>query len=181
MKNIRPFEDFYPEIDDSAWIDPSAVVIGDTHIGAGSTIWPNVTIRGDINKIRIGENTNIQDNSLLHISHDSQYMPGGAPLIIGSHVTVGHMVTLHGCRIGDYCLVGMGSIVLDNAILGDRVMIGAGSLVPPAKKLESGYLYLGSPVKQARPLKDSELEFLEYSAEYYRQLAVRHKQTSFPE
>lgn len=181
MKNIRPFEDFYPQIDDTAWVDPSAVVIGNTHIGAGSNVWPNVTIRGDIHKIRIGENTNIQDNSLLHISHDSKYLPGGAPLIIGSNVTVGHMVTLHGCQIGDYCLIGMGSIVLDNAIIEDRVMIGAGSLVPPGKKLESGYLYVGSPVKQARSLKDTEIEFLEYSAENYRELALRHKETSFPE
>jgi carbonic anhydrase/acetyltransferase-like protein (isoleucine patch superfamily) len=175
MKNIRAFEDFTPQIDDRAWVDPTAVVIGNTHIGAGSNIWPNVTIRGDIHKIRIGENTNIQDNSLLHISHDSQYLPGGAPLIIGSNVTVGHQVTLHGCQIGDYCLIGMGSIVLDNARIQDRVMIGAGSLVPPGKVLDSGYLYVGSPVKQARELKPSELEFLEYSAEHYCELAQRHQ------
>jgi carbonic anhydrase/acetyltransferase-like protein (isoleucine patch superfamily) len=175
MKNIRDFEDFCPEIDDTVWIDPTAVVIGDTHIGAGSNVWPNVTIRGDINKIRIGEKTNIQDNSLLHNSHDSKYMPGGAALIIGSYVTVGHQVTLHGCQIGDYCLIGMGSIVLDNAQVQDRVMIGAGSLVPPGKVLESGYLYVGSPVKQVRELKPGELEFLEYSAEHYCELARRHR------
>lgn len=178
MKNIRPFENYHPQIDDSAFIDPSAVVIGNTHIGAGSSIWPNVTIRGDIHKIRIGKNTNIQDNSLLHISHDSEFLPGGAPLIVGDHVTVGHMVTLHGCQIGNYCLIGMGSILLDNAQIEDQVMIGAGSLVSPGKKLESGYLYLGSPVKQIRKLKNKELEFLEYSAEHYRQLSIRHKETS---
>lgn len=175
MKNIRTFDDFTPQIHASAWIDPSAVIIGDTHIGAHSNVWPNVTIRGDIHKIRIGEHTNIQDNSLLHISHDSQYLPGGAPLIIGNYVTVGHQVTLHGCRIADFCLIGMGSIVLDNAQVAERVMIGAGSLVPPGKQLESGYLYVGSPVKQIRELKPSELEFLEYSAAHYCELAQRHR------
>lgn len=180
MKNIRPFEDYHPEIHDTAWIDPSAVVIGNTHIGAGSSIWPNVTIRGDIDKIRIGENTNIQDNSLLHISHDSEYLPGGAPVIVGNNVTVGHMVTLHGCQVGDYCLIGMGSILLDNAQLESRVMVGAGSLVPPGKKLESGYLYLGNPAKKVRELRQTELDFFEYSAQHYRQLADRHRKTSFP-
>ena len=175
MKNIRLFETFYPEIADSAWIDPSAVIIGNTHIGEGSSVWPNVTIRGDIHKIRIGDNTNIQDNSILHISHDSQFLPGGAPLIVGNHVTVGHLVTLHGCQISDYCLIGMGSIVLDNAVLDSHIMIGAGSLVPGGKQLESGYLYIGSPVKKVRKLKEQELEFLEYSAEHYRALGIRHK------
>ena len=177
MKNIRPFETFYPEIADSAWIDPSAVIIGNTHIGESSSVWPNVSIRGDIHKIRIGENTNIQDNSILHISHDSEFLPGGAPLIVGNHVTVGHLVTLHGCQISDYCLIGMGSIVLDNAVLESHIMVGAGSLVPGGKKLESGYLYLGSPVKKVRKLKEPELEFLEYSAEHYRQLGIRHKKS----
>ncbi|MGD2118179.1 MAG: gamma carbonic anhydrase family protein [Chromatiales bacterium] len=178
MKNIRPFENHHPQIADDAWIDPSAVVIGDTHIGSGSSVWPNVTIRGDIHKIRIGDNTNIQDNSLLHISHDSKFLPGGAPLIVGNFVTVGHLVTLHGCQIGDYCLIGMGSIILDNAVLDSNVMVGAGSLVPGGKKLESGFLYLGSPAKKVRELKDEELEFLEYSAEHYRQLAIRHRNST---
>lgn len=178
MQNIRPFEGIYPTIHDDAWIDPSAVVIGDTHIGAGSSIWPNVTVRGDIHHIRIGDNTNIQDNSLLHISHVSKFLPEGAPLTVGSHVTVGHMVTLHGCQIGDYCLVGMGSVVLDNAVLEPRVMLGAGSLVAPGKRLESGYLYLGNPARQVRELKPQELEFLDYSAEHYRQLAARHRASS---
>lgn len=179
MKNIRPFEGFQPEIDDTAWVDPSAVVIGNTHIGPGSSIWPNVTIRGDIHKIRIGENTNIQDNSLLHISHDSKFMPGGAPLLIGDNVTVGHSVTLHGCRIGNLCLIGMGSIVLDNARVEDNVMIGAGSLVAGGKQLQSGFLYVGRPAKQIRPLNESEMEFLSYSAENYRKLAYQHRDTSF--
>jgi len=181
MKNIRPFEDFFPQIDDSAWVDPSAVVIGNSRIGAGSSIWPNVTIRGDINKIRIGENTNVQDNSLLHISHDSPFLPGGAPLLVGNNVTVGHLVTLHGCQIEDFCLIGMGSIVLDNAQLESHVMIGAGSLVPGNKRLESGFLYMGSPVKQVRELKDEEMQYLQYSADYYQELAQRHKNTSFPD
>jgi carbonic anhydrase/acetyltransferase-like protein (isoleucine patch superfamily) len=175
MTNIRHFDNYYPEIDPTVWIDPSAVVIGNTKIGARSSVWPNVTIRGDIHKIRIGEETNIQDNSILHISHDSEFMPGGAPLIIGSHVTVGHLVTLHGCQIADYCLVGMGSIILDNAFVEEQVMIGAGSLVPGGKQLESGFLYVGSPVKKIRKLTDKEKDFLVYSAENYHKLAEKHR------
>ena len=178
MKNIRSFEEFTPEIDDTAWVDESAVVIGNTHIGACSSVWPNVTIRGDIHKIRIGEKTNIQDNSMLHLSHDSEFMPGGAPCLIGNSVTVGHSVILHGCQVGNFCLVGMGSVVLDNAVLEDYVMIGAGSLVPGGKRLESGYLYVGSPVKQVRELNSKERAFLQYSADKYCELAHRHRDTS---
>jgi carbonic anhydrase/acetyltransferase-like protein (isoleucine patch superfamily) len=175
MSNLRPFEQYVPDIDDSAWVDPSAVVIGQVHLAAHSSIWPNVTVRGDINRIVIGQYTNIQDASVLHISHDSRFMPGGAALEIGNEVTVGHQVMLHGCRIGNRCLIGMSSLIMDHAVLGDEVMVGAGSLVPGGKELESGYLYVGRPVKKVRLLTDSEKEYLAYSASHYARLAERHR------
>ena len=124
-------------------------------------------IRGDINKIRIGDDTNIQDGSVLHVTHQGPFSPEGAELHIGSQVTVGHKVLLHGCRIGNRCLIGMGSIVTDNAVVEDGVMVGSGSLVPPNKVLESGFLYLGNPVLKKRPLSDREIEFLDYVANHY--------------
>jgi carbonic anhydrase/acetyltransferase-like protein (isoleucine patch superfamily) len=132
-------------------------------------------IRGDVSPIRIGDHTNIQDGSVLHVTHQSHYNPDGGPLIIGNHVTVGHKVLLHACEIGDYCLIGMGSIVMDFSVVEDRVMVGAGSVVPPKKRLESGYLYLGNPCKRVRPLNDGELEYLEYAPEHYVRLMKRYR------
>ena len=174
MVHIRAFEAKQPRIDPSAWIDPAAVVIGDVEIGAGSSIWPMSVIRGDIQAIRIGRDTNIQDGSVLHVTHDSSYSPGGRPLIVGDGVTVGHKVILHACTVGDHCLVGMGSIVLDGAVLEPRVMLGAGSLVSSGKRVEGGYLWLGSPARRIRPLSERELAYLEYAAQHYVRLAQRH-------
>ncbi len=168
---IRNFRDKTPQIGDQVYIDESAVVIGDVSLGDRSSVWPLTTIRGDINRIRIGADSNIQDGSVLHVTHRGEFSPEGAELIIGDQVTVGHKVLLHGCRIGNQCLIGMGSIVTDNAVIEDRVMIGSGSLVPPGKRLESGYLYLGNPVQQKRPLSDREIEFFAYVAEHYVKLA----------
>jgi carbonic anhydrase/acetyltransferase-like protein (isoleucine patch superfamily) len=164
---IRSFRGVSPRIGANSYIDESAVVIGDVEMGENCSVWPLTVIRGDINKIRIGDNTNIQDGSVLHVTHRGDFSPEGAELHIGSQVTVGHKVLLHGCRIGDRCLVGMGSIVTDNAIVEDLVMIGSGSLVPPNKVLQSGYLYLGNPVVQKRRLSDREIEFLSYVAGHY--------------
>ncbi len=138
--------------------------------GKDSSVWPLVAARGDVNYIRIGERTNIQDGSVLHLTRASKSNPDGYPLIIGDDVTVGHKVMLHGCQLGNRILVGMGAIVMDNAIVEDDVIIGGGSLVPPNKRLESGYLYVGSPVKQARPLTEQERAFLKISADNYVQL-----------
>jgi len=178
MKNIRNFEQHTPKIDDSAWIDEAAVVIGDVEIGAHSNIWPGTIVRGDIHHIRIGDNTNIQDASILHISHDSEFLPGGAPLTIGNGVTVGHKVILHGCTIKDNSLIGMGAIVMDNAIIESHVVVAAGSVVPGGKTLESGYLYVGSPARRVRKLTEKEIAFFDYSATHYVQLAQRHKNSS---
>jgi carbonic anhydrase/acetyltransferase-like protein (isoleucine patch superfamily) len=166
---IREFEGISPTIADSSYIDPSAVVIGDVVIGKNCSVWPLTIIRGDVNIIRIGDNTNIQDGSVLHVSHAGEFNPSGAELHIGNQVSVAHKVLLHGCRIGNQCMVGMGSIVMDDAIVEDQVMLGAGSLVPPGKRLKSGYLYIGSPVRQSRELSDREREFLIYLADHYVQ------------
>ena len=175
MNPMRSFEQHTPEIAADAWLDPLCLVIGDVHIGARSSVWPGVVIRGDIHRIRIGSDTNIQDGCVLHNSHDGPYMPGGSPLLIGDRVTVGHKAILHGCEIGDECLIGMGAVVMDKVIVEPGVMIGATSLVPPGKRLQSGYLYTGSPARQARELSASEREYLVYSAQYYVKLAQRHR------
>ncbi|CPR16540.1 carbonic anhydrase, family 3 [Brenneria goodwinii] len=157
----------FPIIGENVMIDASSVVIGKVTLGNDVSIWPLVAIRGDVNDIHIGARSNIQDGSVLHITHGSEKNPEGNPLIIGEDVTVGHKAMLHGCTIGNRVLVGMGSIILDGAVIEDDVMIGAGSLVPPRKHLESGYLYLGSPAKKIRPLSQEEIEGLEYSAANY--------------
>ena len=169
---IRNFEGISPTIAESSYIDPSAVIIGDVVIGSNSSVWPLCVIRGDVNIIRIGDDTNIQDGSVLHVSHASEFNPKGAELHIGNQVTVAHKVMLHGCRIGNQCMIGMGSIVMDDAIIEDQVMLAAGSLVPPGKRLKSGYLYLGNPLRQIRPLSDKDKEFLIYLSDHY----VRTKQ-----
>lgn len=164
---LRPYKDLRPQIGQRVMIDATSVVIGDVRIADDVGIWPLVVIRGDVNYVEIGARSNIQDGSVLHVTHKSSYNPEGDPLLIGEDVTVGHKVMLHGCVIGNRVLVGMGSILLDGAIIEDDVMIGAGSLVPQNKRLESGYLYLGSPVKQIRLLTQAELEGLKYSAQNY--------------
>ncbi|WP_039054692.1 gamma carbonic anhydrase family protein [Enterobacter sp. Bisph1] len=164
---LRPYKDLRPKVGQRVMIDATSVVIGDVRIADDVGIWPLVVIRGDVNYVEIGARSNIQDGSVLHVTHKSSYNPEGDPLIIGEDVTVGHKVMLHGCTIGNRVLVGMGSILLDGATIADDVMIGAGSLVPQNKHLESGYLYLGSPVKQIRPLTEAELEGLKYSASNY--------------
>ncbi len=171
---IRRFLDWTPQIAASAWVDEQATVIGQVSIGEESSIWPQVVIRGDIQRIEIGARSNIQDGSVLHVTHDSQYVPGGSPLLIGDEVTVGHNATLHACTIGDRCLIGMGSIVLDKAVLEAGVMLGAGALVPPGKTLEGGYLWVGSPARRSRPLDDREREYLRYSAQHYVKLMRQH-------
>lgn len=177
MSHVRRFEQFVPQIDPEAWLDPTCLVIGDVRIGAHSTVWPGVVMRGDINHIRIGRETNIQDGCVLHNSHDGPHLPGGAPLLLGDRVTVGHRAILHGCDIHGDCLVGMGAIVMDCAVVESGVVIGAGALVPPGKTLQTGYLYTGVPARQARPLTDEERAYLGYSAAYYVELGQRHRRS----
>jgi carbonic anhydrase/acetyltransferase-like protein (isoleucine patch superfamily) len=155
-------------------VDNTALVVGRVRIGDDASLWPMAVARGDVNAIEIGARTNIQDGSVLHVTYDSHYEPGGRPLCIGDGVTVGHRVILHACTVGDYCLIGMGSVVLDGAVLQPRLMLGAGSLVSPGKELEGGFLWLGSPARKMRPLTDQELAFLEYSALHYVALKNKH-------
>ena len=169
MSSIRSYKGIRPQLGNRVYVDSTSVLVGDIRIGDDSSIWPLVVARGDVNHIHIGERTNIQDGSVLHVTHKNAENPKGYPLIIGNDVTIGHKVMLHGCEIHDRVLVGMGAIVLDNVIVESDVMIGAGSLVPPGKVLESGYLYVGSPVKQARPLSDKERAFLQKSDNNYVQ------------
>ena len=166
-ESIRKYLETYPKFDTTNYIDPTALVIGDVALAENVSVWPYAVIRGDVNFIRIGKNSNIQDHSMLHVSHKKADKPEGSPLIIGEDVTIGHHVKLHGCTIGNRVLVGIGTIILDDVVVEDDVMIGAGSLVPPNKVLESGYLYVGSPVIKVRPLTDKEKAFLPYSAQNY--------------
>ncbi len=171
---VRAFLNHYPQIGEGVFVDESAVVIGEVSVGAQSSVWPGAVLRGDVNFIRIGERSNIQDLTVLHVSHRTEAAPEGSPVVIGNDVTVGHQATLHGCTIGNHVLIGMGSTVLDDAVIEDRVIVGAGSLVPPRKRLQSGYLYLGSPVKQVRPLSEEELAHLDDSARHYVELAQQY-------
>ncbi len=169
MGSLRSYKGISPNVGKRVYIDSSSVLVGDITIGDDSSVWPLVAARGDVNHIVIGARTNIQDGSVLHVTHKNAQNPDGYPLIIGNDVTVGHKVMLHGCTIKDRVLVGSGAIILDGAVIEDEVLIGAGSLVPPNKTLESGFLYVGSPVKQARPLNDQERAFLQKSADNYVQ------------
>ena len=167
---LQSYLDTNPVLDARVYIHKQAVVIGDVELSEDCSVWPCAVIRGDVNSIRIGQRTNIQDHSMLHVTHVGEYTPEGSPLVIGNDVTIGHHVTLHGCKIGNRVLVGIGATILDNVVIPDDVMIGAHTLVPPNKQLESGFLYIGSPVKPARTLTDKEISFLKYSAEHYVRL-----------
>jgi carbonic anhydrase/acetyltransferase-like protein (isoleucine patch superfamily) len=175
VTNIRKYLHHTPNIAHSAFIDPSAVIIGRVEIGENASIWCNAVIRGDVAEIKIGNNSNIQDLTMLHVTHDNPGKTDETPLIIGQNVTVGHNCCLHACTLEDNILVGMGSTILDNAIIEKNIMIGAGSLVPQGKRLISGYLYFGNPVKQIRPLNDAEIAHLAYSATHYVKIASNHK------
>ena len=156
-----------PVLGERVYLHPSCQVIGDVIIGDDSSVWCNTVLRGDVNCIRIGRGTNIQDLTMGHVSHKSASQPEGSPLIIGDYVTVGHSVILHGCTIGNECLIGMGSLIMDDVVIPDRVMIGAGSLISPGKVLESGMLYMGRPAKAVRALTEEEIAYLRYSADNY--------------
>jgi carbonic anhydrase/acetyltransferase-like protein (isoleucine patch superfamily) len=175
---IRTFEQHTPRIHPSAFIDDTAVVIGDVEIGEDSSVWPLCVVRGDVQSIRIGARTSVQDGTIIHVTHDSHFCPGGQATRIGNDVTVGHKVILHACTVEDYCLIGMGAIVMDKAVIGRQVIVGAGSVVPSGKELESGFSYVGSPIKQIRRLNPRELEFLAYSAQNYRRLKNRYEEGS---
>ncbi len=178
--SIRQFEAHQPIIHSNSYVDETALVIGEVEIGEDSSIWPMSVVRGDVNAIKIGKRTNIQDASVLHVTHEANEFSAkvtdsqvGYPLIIGDDVTVGHKALLHACTVHNRVLVGMGSIIMDGVIIEDDTIVAAGSLVPPHKVLESGYLWLGSPIKKARELTLKEKNYLKYSAEHYVRLKER--------
>ncbi|GAB5382814.1 MAG: gamma carbonic anhydrase family protein [Aliiglaciecola sp.] len=165
--SIRSFKGIDPTFGSNCYIDESAIWIGDIQCGNDVSIWPLVVARGDVNTMRIGNRTNIQDATMLHVTRSSQSNPNGYPLVIGDDVTIGHKCMLHGCTLGNRILVGMGAIIMDGAVVEDDVFVGAGCLVPPNKTLKSGFLYVGSPAKQARKLNEQEIAFLKTSADNY--------------
>ncbi|PWY55245.1 gamma carbonic anhydrase family protein [Legionella qingyii] len=171
---IRSFQGKSPSLGQRVYIDPKSVVIGDVSLGDDVSVWPMAVLRGDVNSIKIGKACSIQDGAILHVTHDGPYTSGGQPLILGQGITIGHQAVLHGCIIDDFCLIGMGALILDAVHISHHVMVGAGSLVAPGKVLESGYLYLGNPAKAIRKLTDQELEMLEYSAQHYVRLKDKH-------
>jgi carbonic anhydrase/acetyltransferase-like protein (isoleucine patch superfamily) len=168
--NIRPYRNHLPKLGANVYIDPAAVVIGDVEIGDDVSFWPCTVARGDVNHIRIGARTNIQDGAVLHVTHDGPYTPGGFPLVIGADVTIGHGAILHACTIDDACLIGMHATVLDNAHVHKHAMIGAGSVVTPGKIVGAGELWLGNPARCIRKLTEKQIEQLYYSAHHYVRL-----------
>lgn len=177
---VQAYRDAWPEIAVGVYLHFSAQVIGDVVLGEKASVWCHSVVRGDVNFIRIGAESNVQDNCTLHVSHRRESDPGGSPLVIGNRVTVGHNVILHGCTIEDECLIGMGSIVMDKAVLETRVLLGAGSLVTEGMRLESGYLYLGRPAKKVRALTEQELAHFAYSAAHYVRLAGEYLKAANP-
>jgi carbonic anhydrase/acetyltransferase-like protein (isoleucine patch superfamily) len=165
--NLRPYRDWLPALGARVFVDPAATVIGRVTIGDDSSIWPGAVLRGDVNFIRIGARTSIQDGSILHVASDRLAGEGGIPLLVGEDVTVGHRVILHACTIGRRCLIGMGAILMDGATVGDDSIIGAGSLVPAGKRIPPRTLWVGSPARQARPLTEREIGYLAESAAHY--------------
>ncbi len=164
---VRPYKGMLPRLAASVYVDEAAAVIGDVEIGEDSSIWPMCVLRGDVNSIRVGSRTNIQDGTVVHVTHRHAGRPEGHPTVIGDEVTIGHHVTLHGARVGDRCLIGMGSVLMDGAELADEVLLGAGSLVTEGAKLESGYLWLGRPARRIRAITDAERKWFRYSAQNY--------------
>lgn len=176
--SVRAFAAHKPRIAVSAYVDAAALVVGQVSIGEDSSLWPMSVARGDIQTIRIGARSNIQDGSVLHVTHDGPHSPGGHALHIGDEVTVGHSAILHGCRIEDLCLIGMGSVVMDGALLKARTMLGAGSLVTPGQELTGQHLWMGRPARRVRALSEQEIAYLSYSAAHYVALKERHRGTS---
>lgn len=172
--NCRKLAELSPKIGQGVYVDEAALIIGDVKLGHNVSVWPGAIIRGDVNHIDIGDECNIQDGCVLHVTHDGPYTPGGYALELGRGVTVGHKVVLHGCKIGDYCLIGMGAIVMDGVTMENEVLVGAGALVTPGTHLPSGTLWRGSPARQARELTEEDRQQLHYSAAHYVRVKNRY-------
>jgi len=171
MNSLRPYRDVFPGLGARVYIDPAASVIGDVVLGDDVSVWPQTVIRGDVNFVRIGARTNVQDGTVIHVSHDGPHAKlGGFATVIGEDVTIGHKAILHACQVEDAVLIGMGAIVLDGALVKKHAFIGAGALVPPGRTVGEGELWIGSPARKVRMLSDAEIEGLHYSAQHYVRL-----------
>ncbi|MBS0383223.1 MAG: gamma carbonic anhydrase family protein [Proteobacteria bacterium] len=170
MTHLRPYRGLLPKLGARVYVDPAAIVIGDVELGDDASIWPGAVVRGDVERIRIGARTSVQDGAVLHVTHDGPYMPGGSPCLVGADVTIGHGAILHACTIGDACLIGMHATVLDGAVVRRHAYIGAGALVAPGKVVGEGELWVGNPARCVRKLSDREIEALDYSASHYVEL-----------
>lgn len=174
--NLRPYRGILPTLGARAWIDPAATVIGDVVLGDDASVWPGSVLRGDVNFIRIGARSNLQDGCVVHVSHDGPHARlGGFATVIGADVTIGHNAIVHACRIEDAALIGMGAIVLDGAVVKKHGFVGAGALVAPGKVVGAGELWLGNPAQRARLLSDTEIEALYYSAQHYVRLKDQYR------
>ena len=175
MRNIRSFQGISPVLGEGTYVDEAATVIGDVVLGDDVSIWPGTVVRGDVNYIRIGARTNVQDGSIIHVTHDGPYgKPGGFATVIGEDVTIGHAAVIHACVIEDACLIGMGATILDGATIKKNGFVGAGAVIPPGKTVESGELWLGNPAKCVRKLSEKEIEQLYYSAQHYVRLKNKY-------
>lgn len=170
---LLSFNNKNPKIHQTAFVAPNATIIGDVEIGEGSSIWFQTVVRGDVNSIRIGKRTNIQDLSMVHVS--TAEGPAPAETVIGDDVTIGHRVIVHGCTIGNGSLIGMGSIVMDHVEVGEKSVIGAGSLVTEKTKIPPGHLAFGRPAKVVRPLTEQELALMPYLSQHYAKLAENYR------
>lgn len=168
--SLRRFHHFQPTLGARVYVDELAMILGQVELGDDVSIWPFVAARGDVHYIKIGARSNIQDNSVLHVTHDGKYTPGGSPLVIGCDVTVGHSAVLHACTIEDACLIGMRAVVLDKALVGKHSLLAAGSVLSPGKVIEPGSMWMGNPAKFVRKLSDVEIDALYYSANNYVKL-----------
>jgi len=170
MNHLRSYKGVRPTLGERVYVDPAATVIGDVALGDDASIWPGVVLRGDVHRIRIGARSNIQDGSIVHVTHDGPYSPGGFPCLIGVGVTVGHGAVVHACTIEDYCLIGMHATLLDGAVIRKYGFVGAGSVIAPGKVVGERELWLGNPAKFVRLLSDRQIEQLHYSADQYVRL-----------
>jgi carbonic anhydrase/acetyltransferase-like protein (isoleucine patch superfamily) len=173
--NIRPYRNVMPTLGERVYVDAMATLVGDVVLGDDVSLWPGVVVRGDVNYVRIGARTNVQDGTVIHVSHDGPHAKlGGFATVVGEDVTIGHKAIIHACRIADACLIGMGAIVLDGAVVEKHGFVGAGALVAPGKEVGSGELWLGNPARCVRRLSDAEMEQLLYSAAHYVRLKDRY-------
>ena len=179
--HLRPYRGILPTLGERVYVDPAATCIGDVVLGDDVSLWPGTVVRGDVNFIRIGARSNVQDGTVVHVSHDGPHAKlGGFATVIGADVTIGHKAIVHACRIEDACLIGMGAILLDGVVVEQHGFVGAGALVTPGKVVGRGEMWLGNPARKARMLGDAEIEALYYSAQHYVRLKDEYLSASSP-